>query len=351
MMPVYFFIASPVDLRIDQRQKPDKTGHFRTWYFSSLSPLGPDADERQKPGKTGHFRAFGHDGEAKNKRERRKSAPKSSRYPIGGSSMATLILDYEPPRDDPSRRIITRLESAVLAAAGILLPMLCFAASFNRYLGGPDYQRGNWSDYLTLIPSVIASWPFAPLLFAPTFAMAVLVIAPHRVAQSWLLRWALYSGAILSAQYTLIQAIAFTEPSSPLSIGTFVAIGAAAVTTLLSLGALWLVPRLPRIKMKYWLPCVILIPPAAVIGWHITLPIILVTVMLGAIVAPAITLAAYLRVSFIARKLAQHEPRAASPIRLSVPLVWLTTYGTAWAIAFTNAIDLYNALPKKPPDC
>jgi hypothetical protein len=113
--------------------------------------------------------------------------------------MSTIVLDYAQARDDQSRRVIGWLESAVLAAAGILLPMGCFAASFNRYLGGPDFQRGKWCDYLTLVPCVMASWPFAPLLFAATFAMAVLVIAPHRVAQSWLLRWALYSGAILAA--------------------------------------------------------------------------------------------------------------------------------------------------------
>src|SRR5580698_6428011 len=128
--------------------------------------------------------------------------------------MSTIVLDYAREPDAQKRRLIGWGESAVLATAGILLPMGCFAASLNRYPGAPDYQRGQWSDYLTLVPSVRASWPFAPLLFAATFAMAVLVIVPPRVAQSWLLRWALYSGAILSAQYTLIQAIAFEEPSS-----------------------------------------------------------------------------------------------------------------------------------------
>ena len=98
--------------------------------------------------------------------------------------MDTIALDYAQPRDDQNRRVITWLESAVLGAAGILLPMICFAASFNRYLGGPDFQRGKWFDYLAMVPSVMASWPFAPLLFAATYAMAVLVIAPNRVAQS-----------------------------------------------------------------------------------------------------------------------------------------------------------------------
>ena len=110
--------------------------------------------------------------------------------------MSTIVLDYAPPRDDSRRRVIGWLEGAVLAAAGILLPLGCFAASLKLYPGGPVFQRGKWFDYLTLVPSVRASWPFAPLLFAATFAMAVLVIAPQRVAQSWLLRWALYSGAI-----------------------------------------------------------------------------------------------------------------------------------------------------------
>lgn len=265
--------------------------------------------------------------------------------------MGTIVLDYAQPRDDQSRRVIGWLEGAVLAGAGILLPMLCFAASLKRYPGGPDYQRGQWLDFLTLVPSVGASWPFAPLLFAATGAMAVALIAPHRVAQSWLLRWALYSGAILSSQYTLIQAIAMAEPRAPLSVGTLIAVVAAAIATLLALGGLWTVPRLPRIKPAYWLPCAILILIAAVVGWRITLPVILLGAMLGAIVAPALTLAAYLRVSFIAWKLAKQEPRAGRRIGFRVPLVWLATYGAVWVIAFINAIDLYNSLPKKPPDC
>jgi hypothetical protein len=265
--------------------------------------------------------------------------------------MSTIVLDYAPERDDQKRRIIGWQEGAVLAAAGILLPIGCFAASLQRYPGAPDFQRGEWSDYLTLVPSVAASWPFAPLLFAATYAMAVALIAPSRVAQSWLLRWALYSGTILAAQYTLIQAIAFAEPGAPLRVGTFVAVGAAGIATLLALGALWTVPRLPGIKPAYWLACAILMLVAAVVGWRIALPAILLSAMLVAIVAPALTLAVYLRISFIVRKLAQQEPRAAGRIGLRVPLVWLTTYGTAWVVAFINAIELYHSLPKTPPDC
>jgi hypothetical protein len=277
--------------------------------------------------------------------------------------MSTIVLDYAQSRDG-QRRLITWLESAVLAGAGIFLPMLCFAASLNRYPGGPEYQRGEWLDHLTMIPSVRASWPFAPLLFAAAFAMAVLVIAPHRLAKSWLLRWALYSGSILAAQYTLIQAIAITEPAAPLSIGTLFAVSAAGIATLLALGALSLIPRLPRIKPTYWIPCTILLPLAAVVTWRITLPIILVSAIFGAIVAPALTLAAYLRVSFIIWKLTQQQPQegkqeshpteqeSRAPGRaLRVPLIWLATYSAAWILAFIDAIDLYNSLPKKPPDC
>jgi hypothetical protein len=85
--------------------------------------------------------------------------------------------------------------------------------------------------------------------------------------------------------------------------------------------------------------------------WRITLPAILLSAMLVAAVAPALTLAVYLRVAFIAWKLAQQEPRAAGRIGFRVPLVWLTTYGVAWMLAFSDAIALYNSLPKTPPDC
>jgi hypothetical protein len=265
--------------------------------------------------------------------------------------MSTIVLDYAQERDDQRQRIIGWVEVAVLAAAGILLPIVCFAASLRRYPGAPDFQRGEWSDYLTLVPSVTASWPFAPLLFAATYAMAVALIAPYRVAQSWLLRWALYSGAILAAQYTLIQAIAFCEPGSLLSVGIIVAVGAGGIATLLALGGLWTVPRLPRIKPAYGLACAVLMIGAAVPGWRIALPVVLLSMMLVAIVAPALTLAVYLRVSFIVWKLAQQQPRAAGRIGLRVPLVWMTTYGTAWVFALINAIELYNSLPKVPPDC
>jgi len=264
--------------------------------------------------------------------------------------MSTIVLNYAEP-DDQRRRVIGWLEGAVLAVAGILLPIGCFAASLNRYPGGPAYQRGEWFDCLTMLPSARASWPFAPLLFAATGAMAVLVIAPHRVAQSWLLRFTLYSGAVLSAQYTLIQAIAIAEPIALLSLGTIVAVGASAIATVLALGGLSIVPRVPSIKPAYWVPCVIVVALAAAVGWRVTLPAILISAMLFAAIAPALTLAAYLRVSFIVWKLARQGPGAGGRIRLRVPLAWLATYGTAWVLAFINAIDLYNSLPKTPPDC
>jgi hypothetical protein len=34
-----------------------------------------------------------------------------------------------------------------------------------------------------------------------------------------------------------------------------------------------------------------------------------------------------------------------------VPLVWVATYSAVWVVAVANAIDLYNSLPKTPPDC
>jgi hypothetical protein len=58
-----------------------------------------------------------------------------------------------------------------------------------------------------------------------------------------------------------------------------------------------------------------------------------------------------LRISYILRKLAPKHPRAALPVRLGVPLAWLGTYGIAWMVAFSEAIELYNSLPKTPPDC
>jgi hypothetical protein len=266
--------------------------------------------------------------------------------------MSNLILNYAQPQQDQNRPILTRAERVVLALVGIFLPMLCFAASLNHYPGAPDYQAGRWFDYLALIPSPQASWPFAPFMFAPTFALAILVIAPGRAASSWLLRFALYSGSILSAQFTLIQAIAFSEPAAPLSLATIIGLGIAAVITLLALGALWLIRRLPHIKLAYWLPCVLLIPPAAVMEFHIALPIVLLTMLITALVAPALTLAAYLRISYLLWKLAP-QPQSSAPQgkNLRIPLIWLITYASAWLLAFLNAIELYNSLPKTPPDC
>jgi hypothetical protein len=277
----------------------------------------------------------------------------SQQHTIGSTEpgMGSIVLDYAPARDDQRRQVTGWLEGAVLAGAGILLPMVCFVASLNRYFGGPEFQRGYWFDHLTLVPGVQVSWPFAPLLFAATYAMAVLLITPHRVVQSWVLRGALYSGAILAVQYAVIQAIAIVEPGALISVGSIVAVGAVGIATLLALGGLWVVPRLPRIGPIYWLPWVILTPLAAVVCWRTALPVVLLGAVLVAIVAPALTLAAYLRVSFIVWKLAKQESPAVGRIGLRVPLVWLITYGVAWAVAFIHAIDLYNSLPKTPPDC
>jgi hypothetical protein len=56
-------------------------------------------------------------------------------------------------------------------------------------------------------------------------------------------------------------------------------------------------------------------------------PAILVSEMLIALVARALTLATYPRFSFIVWKLAEQEPRAAGRLGFRMPSAWLTTYG------------------------
>jgi len=267
--------------------------------------------------------------------------------------MSTLVLDYAPPAPSPSRRIIPWTETVVLGGAGIALPMLCFAVSMNRYMGAPQWQRGFLTDHLTLVASGRAGWPFAPLLFAAIFSMGIALISPSRAARSWLLRYSIYSGVILSAQYTLIQMMAIVEPASWFGWGMAGVVAAAVIATGLSAGGIWLSRHFGSIKSNVWLPLVILAIIAAVVFWRLALPMVIFSVMAVAIGAPALSLAAYLRAAILVRRLAHGEsqPAAHHRLRLLIGLLWLATYGIAWTIAMMNAVDLYRALPTKPPDC
>jgi len=267
--------------------------------------------------------------------------------------MSTLILNYAPPTPTQPRRILPRMEAVVLSAAGIALPLLCFAASARRYPGAPEYQTGRYFDYLLLVPSLRASWPFAPLLFAAVFALAIALISPTRVARSWLLRYAIYSGAVLSLQYTVIQMIALFEPTSWLTWSMFGALTASLAATAFSVTILWLTRYLTHLKPYIWIPTLSLLLILSILLWPHSLIALIFPLMATALIAPALTLAAYLRVALLVTKLSPAnsntliKPHRRAPITCA----WLATYSMSWALAMMNAIELYHSLPTKPPDC
>jgi hypothetical protein len=263
--------------------------------------------------------------------------------------MSTAVLEYALPAPTRLRRAIGLCESLVLAGAAIGLPLLCLALSARRYPGAPEFQRGHWNDYLTLLPSGRAVWPFVPLLFAAMFAMGVTLIRPERTARSWVLRYAVYSGVVLSAQFTLIQMIALFDPSAWMTWEMLGAVVATIITTALAAGMIWATKFLGYIKPVVWVPSLIFLAIAAVLFHQQAIMVVLLTAMAIALIAPALTLAAYLRAANLVRKLAREQ--STPQRRVFIGFVWLATYGLAWILAMINAIELYRSLPIKPPDC
>ncbi len=229
----------------------------------------------------------------------------------------------------------SRWERVLYALIVIVLPVVCFSLSDELK---PDWQSGQLSDYaaLLLIPQV--AWFFFPFLVYSVVCLLLLLVAPQRFVAHFVVRFGIYTGAVLALQYVILVA------------GTDFALMSAISASILILCKL----VFGKTKSKKLAIGVLLFLVSAglivAMGTNsiVQLPFLLSVAVL--IAAPYLCLTV---AGVTAFKLIRHYE---TKISLSLwpgagVLAWLAAYGLAWRFSILRAIEVYHSLPTAPPDC
>ena len=95
--------------------------------------------------------------------------------------------------------------------AGVILPLICFAISYPMV---PDWQSGRLDAYARLLLSHKASVPLYPFLLYCMICMTLLYVKPARFRGNAWVRFGIFSGVIVAAEYWVVfQAAADDQPA------------------------------------------------------------------------------------------------------------------------------------------
>ncbi len=265
-----------------------------------------------------------------------------------------VILDYGRADLLQEQPILSVAERVIHFLTVIVLPIACFAISFEHYMPGPEWQRGKWADYLGIIPTK-AGWPFYPLLMFSMFAGGWCIFRPRSAVQSLFVRVGLISGIALAWQYAFIQIVSLRTSSMATDIPLGLFIPAAAVTVLVILHRLlnlliwhrqWYHGRVRRF---YWIGLVVLLAGAmlfresrqGVLGVAIFGPLFL---------APGLTMTSLVLMLIACLTHGTVTPR--DPLVILAWIIgWLAAFASAWIKSYQFAVEAYTKLPTSDPSC
>ena len=90
--------------------------------------------------------------------------------------------------------------------AGVVLPLICFAIS---YPDRPDWQSGQPTAYAQLLLAHKESAPLYPFLLYCMTSMVLLFANPARFRENAWVRFGIFSGVLLAAEYWVLFQVAF----------------------------------------------------------------------------------------------------------------------------------------------
>lgn len=233
------------------------------------------------------------------------------------------------------------------ALVTVVLPIACFLLADALK---PEWQSGRLADYVGILLGTSVTPFFAPFLAYAVVCLALLLIAPQRLARFFPVRLGIYGGFVLALQYTVLLGIALSEGSLLLPI-----LGGLGLCAL-PLAAAWSYRKAQRIFGARTTQLVTLGLASGVSLLIIVLSLlfqgsalsILVIVLLAGAPCWCLDIAAV--VSF--RLLRDYEFKAHLSVWHVVgPLAWLGAYGAAWRLAVLRMGEVYASLPTQPPEC
>jgi hypothetical protein len=227
----------------------------------------------------------------------------------------------------------------------IAMPTIAFGAT---ELFGPEWQDGNLNSYVALLLTPEASWIFFPLLAFSIVCYIVLLINPTRYASYFLVRFGVYTGALLAMQFSILSALIFFHNGN-----LFFSI----ILTILWISPIFISKVYPLVQLGEMLKktIIILLSILAVVGliasiWtsFAVLPFVFI-LMVVTTAAPFWILLIYLQAATWLFN--NYELKISIQKGFGI-FAWIAVYAIAWRYDILKMYELYAALPPQPPpDC
>jgi hypothetical protein len=265
----------------------------------------------------------------------------------------TNALNYAGPMTQPRRheRAAWRWACFWYAVATIVAPIVCWASSFfSINPPQPEWQSGDWSDYVGILLAGQASWPMFGLIAYPMASMGLLLMNRRRFSGWFAVRLGIYSGVAIAALYELVMILSTGYLALIIS-------GVAFVGVVVPVTAMWWLIR--RIGLKWVLLTLGMLAMLALIVWAVVVTVSSFRFSSMSVLAPAflawfITLGAGPLVAMcglivMTWWLLRNAYPASAATRITGGLAWLVSFGgSAWATA-AAAMHHYQSLPTTPP--
>ncbi len=267
-----------------------------------------------------------------------------------------VVLDYGQADSLQERPLIAITERVVHFITAIVLPIACFAISSTHYPPGPEWQRNHWADYLGIIPTTQAGWPFYPLLAFSMYAAGYMIFRPRWAIHSLSVRIGLITGVVLAYQFAFIQVVTvrgYSSIATDIPLGVFLPVAMVTLVVIFHRLAEALVWQRRwyrgRGRKYFWIGLAVLIG-AAMVSRDIRRGSLGVTIFSSLLLAPGLTMTTFtlmLIVCLTHGRLSQRNPLAI----VAWSATWLTAFSVAWIKSYQAAVEAYALLPKDNPSC
>lgn len=208
----------------------------------------------------------------------------------------------------------------------------------------PEWQSGDLQDYLALLLSAEASLIFLFLLAYSILCYSLLLIAPNRFAEFFLIRFGIYGGVLLALQYSIVLFLHLFDNKY-----------------IYAIFLLWLFPlyfpRFYRWALEKWVKRYVrawMLLVVAILYGILTfvyndalLPILLAFI---GMVASAPFWSFLIAGQAALWLFKNYETKFTLPRGLGFT-AWLAAYAAAWRYDILKMYELYAQLPTAPPNC
>jgi hypothetical protein len=239
----------------------------------------------------------------------------------------------------------TRLGRFVFFCVTTILPIASFVI-YSAWLIGPDWQSGRLSDYTGIMLNGEVSWFFYPFLIYAIISYALLLYSFPRFSHYSVIRFGIYSGTVLSLQYTILLFVPFPDDGDVTSIlFVFFIPLFFAMIYLKSIEKIGV--KRTNILTALLLLILIILLFNAMEGLSLLMGVLVLIFLSG----PFWNLILFSQATISLLRFYKLSQTYNFKQGLGA-LLWLSAYIAAWRFAVLKTLDIYAALPTSPPpDC